>query len=419
MADTSIYRGYLAAPRTKASFDQEAAQADASQLDVLMGRQKLQAVERGNQRATQLQALLGALPAGSSTESQMDALTRGGFLSEAADVGKAATERAKGTAAAGKDNESAAETKQKRERAALEHRIAGLSQFQNPEDAKNWLTDSVVGGHIDMQTATAMVKNIPNDPAAFATWKDNALMGLMSAKDQMTFTKPTAGQRLVADTSAANNKATNARAASEGAANREVTRRGQDLRKGAADAARDAAAKKGSGPGKMSATLQKELIETDEMAETASGTVNTLKAALLLNDKAYSGYGAKQRAQARSNLPKSNIYGGGMDAANATIEMDNLIGTQALQGMKAIFGGNPTEGERAILLDLQASVDKTPAQRKAIIEKGIQLANRRLKINAEKAKSIRQGTYLTDGPGATVDNGADDLAAALAEYGED
>lgn len=148
------------------------------------------------------------------------------------------------------------------------------------------------------------------------------------------------------------------------------------------------------GPGNMSATLQKELIEADDVANIADQTVATLTNALKLNEKAYSGYGANTRAKIRSNLP------GESPEANATVDLNNMIGEQALSGMKAIFGGNPTEGERAILLELQASADKTPAQRKSIIERGIALASRRAKLNKERAKSIRSGTYLTEGPDA-------------------
>lgn len=149
-----------------------------------------------------------------------------------------------------------------------------------------------------------------------------------------------------------------------------------------------------NGTSGMSATLQKELIEADDLANVSRQTSETLKQALLLNDKAYSGYGATTRAKIASNFP------GNTDGADATVDLNNLIGTQALGGMKAIFGGNPTEGERAILLELQASADKTPAQRKKIIERGIELAKTRENLNVQRAKSIRDGSYLTSGPPA-------------------
>lgn len=148
--------------------------------------------------------------------------------------------------------------------------------------------------------------------------------------------------------------------------------------------------------GNMSATLQKELVEADDLAAVAEQTANTLRNALKINGQAYSGVTATLRAKVRSNLP------GQSPDADATVELNNMIGEQALSGMKAIFGGNPTEGERAILLDLQASADKLPQQREKIIKRGIELAERRMRLNRERAKSIRSGTYLTDGPEAAV-----------------
>ena len=177
---------------------------------------------------------------------------------------------------------------------------------------------------------------------------------------------------------------TDARARSEGAANRGVTLRGQNM----ADA-RSARTQAGKGP--MSVTLQKELLESDDALQGSKSVVATLQNALTLNDKAYSGYGAKQRAVVRSNLP------GESPEANATIDLDNMMTGQALESLKLVFGGMPTEGERKILLDMQASADKTPAQRKAIMERAISAAQRRGDFAARKAEAIRNGTYLTDG----------------------
>lgn len=150
----------------------------------------------------------------------------------------------------------------------------------------------------------------------------------------------------------------------------------------------------------MSPTLQKELIESDEMVAGAQSVKSALAEALRLNDKAYSGVQALNLAKVRSNLPGQSA------GADATIQFDNIIREGALTGMKAIFGGNPTEGERAILLEIQASTEKTPAQRKAILERAMKAADRRAAINAGKAKAIREGTYLTDGPPQQPDDTA-------------
>ena len=173
--------------------------------------------------------------------------------------------------------------------------------------------------------------------------------------------------------------------------------RGQDMQ----DArARELAAQQKAGGGRtgpMSVTLQKELLESDDAVKSAGDVVRSLRSALKINDAAYSGYLAKPRAVLRSNLP------GDSSSADATIDIDNLMTGQGLDSLKSIFGAAPTEGERKILMDMQASADKTPTQRKAIMERAIAAAERRAAYASSKAQAIRSGTYLTDGVPALPD----------------
>jgi len=141
----------------------------------------------------------------------------------------------------------------------------------------------------------------------------------------------------------------------------------------------------------LSATAQKELFEADDAVQNGMGAISSLQKALELNKDAYSGVGAATRATIVSNLP------GQSKGADATIAMENIIKDQALTSMKSIFGGNPTEGERAILLDLQASASKTPKQREEILGRAMQAAQRRLSFNQQKADALRSGTYMSDG----------------------
>lgn len=143
--------------------------------------------------------------------------------------------------------------------------------------------------------------------------------------------------------------------------------------------------------GPMSVTLQKELLESDDVVQLSGGIVKTLEKAKTINKDAYSGYAAKGRAVLRSNLP------GASSAADNTIDIDNMMTGQGLDQMKTIFGAAPTEGERKILMDMQASADKTPEQREKIMDRAISAAKTRAQYAANKAKSIRDGSYLTRG----------------------
>lgn len=141
----------------------------------------------------------------------------------------------------------------------------------------------------------------------------------------------------------------------------------------------------------MSAAMQKELLESDDAVQSSQNVTGLLQQALKLNNDAYSGYAAKGRAVLRSNLP------GQSNAADATINLDNIMTGQALESLKSTFGAAPTEGERKILMDIQASADKTPKQREEIITRAIGAAEKRAKYAEKKAQAIREGTYLTQG----------------------
>lgn len=142
----------------------------------------------------------------------------------------------------------------------------------------------------------------------------------------------------------------------------------------------------------LSATAQKELFEADETAQASGNVVSMLEEAKKLNASAMSGPYATTRAKAMSLLPGDNA------AADATINLDNIMTGQALESLKATFGGMPTEGERKILLDMQASADKTPKQREEIMDRAIAAAKRRLQFNQNKAKALRDGSYFKDSP---------------------
>ncbi len=157
-----------------------------------------------------------------------------------------------------------------------------------------------------------------------------------------------------------------------------------------------------SGPNRpMSATAQKELIQTEEELQGSHQAVEHLKSALSLNDKAMGFTGAGALAGAGSFLPDAIRP----KAVDATVDLENLIQGSALPQLKAIFGGMPTEGERKILLDVSGSASKTPSQRKAIFERAIQGAQNRITFNTQKAEQLRNGSYFSG------DGGIDTSAA--------
>ncbi len=140
--------------------------------------------------------------------------------------------------------------------------------------------------------------------------------------------------------------------------------------------------------GGMSATVQKELFETTDALTSGKNAITNLQDALKYSALAYDGLGATQRASARG------MIGGGSEEATATAMLHNIVTGNALEMLKATFGAAPTEGERAILLQLQGSANMPRSQREAIYKRALQMAEARVKSNQAKAESIRDGSFF-------------------------
>lgn len=140
--------------------------------------------------------------------------------------------------------------------------------------------------------------------------------------------------------------------------------------------------------GGLSATMQKELIQTDDAISGGQAVISGLKDALSLNTKSYDGFTALQRAKASGFIHDS-------EESKNTVLIDNVVTGNALNALKSTFGAAPTEGERKILLELQGSVNLPAQQRKAIWQRAINAAENRIKYNQQKAEAIRNGTFTS------------------------
>jgi hypothetical protein len=151
----------------------------------------------------------------------------------------------------------------------------------------------------------------------------------------------------------------------------------------------------------MSATAQRELFDADENVLATESGINMLDQAIRLSPVAYEGVGASQRATAATMLPDAFEPKG----TKETLEFDLLLKQQVLPQLKSIFGSAPTEGERAILLELQGSSSLPKATREAVLKRARQMANQRLQFNKQKAQKLREGSYFTEQPAATLPDG--------------
>lgn len=158
----------------------------------------------------------------------------------------------------------------------------------------------------------------------------------------------------------------------------------------------------------LTATDKKAILEADDAISTNQSAIGILDQALAINDKANSGFLAGPRATVGNALPDWLVPDAVSSPASsaATTEYDNLVQQGALSQLKTIFGGNPTEGERAILLELQASSNKPPPVRKKILERAKMLAEKRLELNQTRANQLRGGDFYKPQGGMSSPGGA-------------
>jgi hypothetical protein len=135
----------------------------------------------------------------------------------------------------------------------------------------------------------------------------------------------------------------------------------------------------------LTATDKKAILEADEAVSRGQGVLENLDKAIELSKKAYTGPTAGVRGYISSLA--------GSEGGKATEELTNVITSNSLAELKSIFGGNPTEGERKILLDIQGSVNKAPDVREKIFARAKQMAQRRLDLARKQAEEIRGGDY--------------------------
>lgn len=146
----------------------------------------------------------------------------------------------------------------------------------------------------------------------------------------------------------------------------------------------------------LTPTDKKAILEADEMVLSNQTAIDNLKSVLdegqgkSLNERAGSGWTTSVQPWLARNDPT-----GFFDDAKgeATTELNNVVIGNSLGQLKAVFGGNPTEGERAALRELEASANNTPAERKILLNRAIGLVEKRLEFNKQRASELRGGGY--------------------------
>lgn len=154
----------------------------------------------------------------------------------------------------------------------------------------------------------------------------------------------------------------------------------------------------------------KAVTELDNNVRAGEASARTIGGMLELNKTAYAGPTAGIRGYIGSQI--------GIKAAEDTEVLSNETIKGAVEQLRTAFGGNPTEGERKILIDLQGSINKSQEVRRRIFENALAEVNRRTEYGRKTADEMRSGTYLLpQAQRAKFDAGSGASAANTAAQG--
>jgi hypothetical protein len=170
------------------------------------------------------------------------------------------------------------------------------------------------------------------------------------------------------------------------AGNLNVAQKGLDIKTSAEKRATEAA-------GKLTPAEVKLKSEAEATLGGLDDSIASLKRAYALNPNTFDGTLAAtaQRKILEQTDPKD-------PRVLATREQSNLLSKGAIDKLRASFGGNPTEGERAALLSLEGIDSKSKEERAIIMKNTFKLLQARRAREAARLEEIKRGAYRETTP---------------------
>lgn len=162
----------------------------------------------------------------------------------------------------------------------------------------------------------------------------------------------------------------------------------------------------------LKSTEMKEIFDAEDVVNAASDSISILDQMNNLNSlPTYEGAYAVERAAAE----RLNPLGQSQDSLN-TLEIENLAKNLAASMLKTTFTGAISNAEREFLQDLQASANKSVAERQRIINNGKKLIESRAKRAQTKQQRIQSGDYATKPAEMSATNLSDGGTISLDDF---
>lgn len=190
--DASIYQAFAPRQRGVLEYANDFAGLDAAKesqatnaLNRQMGQAKFDEYQRGVQKATALEQLMGSM-SGKSDAEVLQGLRGAGRFNEAGAFEKSILDRQKLATDTRKDAATADKTDFERKQAERKQAIMDIAILPDAAAARQSISAKVTEGILPMQQAQGILAALPQDPAQFVQWKNDLILKLASPDAQQT-----------------------------------------------------------------------------------------------------------------------------------------------------------------------------------------------------------------------------------------
>ena len=129
------------------------------------------------------------------------------------------------------------------------------------------------------------------------------------------------------------------------------------------------------------------VIDARDTIGTLEGAIGDMKQAIGLNQNAYGGNIADLTEESITKL-----FVPGDEKLRNTRLLKNFLGAQGVAKLRSSFGGNPTEGERKILLELEGIDALTSTERSAIMVRTLDVLDKKAAREKKKLEELQSGS---------------------------
>lgn len=146
----------------------------------------------------------------------------------------------------------------------------------------------------------------------------------------------------------------------------------------------------------LSAREQDAVLKNDETVNNAKSALVSIDEALKISPKAAAGFGTETLAPIMNTFEERarNLGLTTSTRASDTVQFDAIVKENILPQLKLIFGGNPTEGEREILLSIAGSSSMGYEARQRLLQRMRNAVQRRLSSAESTSNALRNRTYF-------------------------